>query len=328
VNMSQIRYYFDTQTSQYKRVQPSKSDFAVNVAGIFFLSTAIALAMMLVYNAKFESPREMRLSNEVKEMEFYYEELSKKVDGLNVALASVEKRDDNIYRRVLGSEPIEHSIREGGSGGHDRYAELRERKLVNTKFIVNLNEKVDKIRRKLYIESTSQDELAQLTEHKEKLYSSIPAIQPIANKQLIAIASGFGMRIHPVYKVIRMHTGIDFAADTGTPIYATADGKVAAVDIKFDGYGKMVIIDHGYGYMTRYGHMQEFIVKPGQKVKRGEKIGYVGNTGLSTAPHLHYEVLTNGELIDPVHYFFNDLTPAEYEKVVELASIQNQSLGN
>jgi murein DD-endopeptidase MepM/ murein hydrolase activator NlpD len=166
-----------------------------------------------------------------------------------------------------------------------------------------------------------------LAEKKEMLFAAIPAIQPVANKQLIALASGFGMRIHPVYKVKKMHTGIDFAASIGTPIYATADGVVDQLEISFSGYGKMIEIDHGFGYRTRYAHMHGFAVKKGQKVKRGDLIGYVGNTGLSTAPHLHYEVFVNGAHVNPVHYFFNDLNPAEYEKIIELASIENQSLG-
>jgi murein DD-endopeptidase MepM/ murein hydrolase activator NlpD len=193
--------------------------------------------------------------------------------------------------------------------------------------VIGLYEKVDKLRRKLYMESKSQDELVKLADNKEKLYAAIPAIQPISNKQLVALASGFGFRTHPIYKVRKMHSGIDFAASIGTPIYATADGKVVTVDVKFSGYGKLVEIDHGFGYRTRYAHMHDFAVRAGQHVKRGDLIGYVGNTGLSTAPHLHYEVLINGAQVDPVHYFYNDLSPTEYEKILELASIENQSLG-
>jgi murein DD-endopeptidase MepM/ murein hydrolase activator NlpD len=326
--MARIKYYFDTESSQYKRVKTGTGDILLNFSGILILSFGIGGAMSLFYNNYFESPRELRLSHEVKEMEFYYGQLNKKVESLSVALTSVEHRDDNIYRAVLGSTPIDPSIRDGGVGGNDRYGELREKNLAAGDMIIGLNEKVDRLRRNLYIESLSQDELVKTTENKERQYAAIPAIQPIANKELIAIASGFGLRIHPVYKVIRMHTGIDFAATVGTPIYATADGTVVAIDVKFDGYGKLVVIDHGFGYVTRYAHMQGFNVYIGQRVRRGERIGLVGNTGLSTAPHLHYEVLINGEQIDPVHYFFNDLTPSEYEKVVELASIQNQSMGN
>jgi len=246
---------------------------------------------------------------------------------LNESLAAIENRDDNIYRVVLGAEPIDKSVRDAGIGGTDRYEDIRSKNIDHEKLIVDLHENVDKLQRKLYIESKSQDEIVDFVESKEKLFAAIPAIQPIANKQLIALASGFGLRFHPVYKVKKMHTGIDFAAPIGTPIYATADGNVSAVEVRFSGYGKTIEIDHGFGYNTRYAHMHEFTVRKGQHVKRGELIGYVGNTGLSTAPHLHYEVILNGVRINPVHYFFNDLTPAEYEKIVELASIENQSLG-
>ena len=248
-------------------------------------------------------------------------------EKLNGILNNIEHRDDNIYRVVLGAEPIEKSIRDAGVGGSDRYADIKDKNIEHEDLVVLLNEKVDLLRRKLYIESKSQDEVVKLAENKEKLYAAIPAIQPISNKQLVALASGFGMRTHPIYKVKKMHTGIDFAAAIGTPIYATADGTVASVEVKFSGYGKLVEIDHGFGYHTRYAHMHEFNVRSGQRIKRGDLIGYVGNTGLSTAPHLHYEVLINGGQVDPVHYFYNDLLPAEYEKILELASIENQSLG-
>jgi murein DD-endopeptidase MepM/ murein hydrolase activator NlpD len=296
--------------------------------GITILSTGIAIVLVIIYTVNVESPREYKLRHKVKEMEFYFTELNKKVESLKNEFTSIEKRDDNIYRVVLGAGPLDPAIRQAGVGGYDPYRDLREANSSNAEFIAGLHEKIDKLRRKLYIESLSQDDVVRLTLNKENLYAAIPAIQPVSNKQLIAIASGFGLRIHPVYKVIRMHTGIDFAAPIGTTVHATADGRVTAVDIKFDGYGKMLTIDHGFGYTTRYAHLQDFLVKVGQKVKRGEPIGYVGNTGLSTASHLHYEVLINGEQIDPVHYFFNDLNPVEYEKVVELASVKNQSLGN
>ena len=326
--MAKIRYYYDTESSQYKRERVKTSDVIINLLGIAALGMVIGLVLTLCYTMFFESPRELKLHHEVKEMEFYYGELNKKVESLNGVLTSIEQRDDNIYRVVLGSNPIDKNIREGGTGGYDRYADIWEKKLGSGDLIVKVSEKVDRVRRKLYVESLSQDELVSLTEQKEKLFAAIPAIQPIANKQLIAIASGFGFRIHPIYKVMRMHTGIDFSATVGTPVYATADGQINTIDEKFDGYGKMIIIDHGFGYLTRYAHLQDFDVHPNQRVKRGQRIGFVGNTGLSTAPHLHYEVLLNGELIDPVHYFFNDLSPLEYEKVLQLASVQNQSLGN
>lgn len=325
--MARIKYYYDTETCKYERVRTRKSDVILNALGFLSLTVMLAVCLLILYDNYFESPKELILKNEVKELEFYYDKLNKDVELLSQILDRIEQRDDNIYRVVLGAEPIEKSVRDAGIGGADRYADIREKSISHSDLVIALHEKVDKLRRKLYIESKSQDEVVQLAEKKEKLYASIPAIQPIANKQLIALASGFGMRIHPVYKVKKMHNGIDFAASIGTPVYATADGTITKVEVRFSGYGKMVEIDHGFGYRTRYAHMHDFAVKKGQNVKRGDLIGYVGNTGLSTAPHLHYEVFINEQRVDPVHYFFNDLTAAEYEKILELASAENQSLG-
>jgi murein DD-endopeptidase MepM/ murein hydrolase activator NlpD len=325
--MARIKYYYDTETCKYERIKTTTGDIILNALGIFSLTLAMAAGILLVSRSYFESPKELLLKNEVKEMEFYYDNLLQEVNKLQKQLANMEYRDDNIYRVVLGAEPIDKSIREAGIGGIDRYEDVREKNIIHEDIIVKLSESVDNLRRKIYVESKSQDEVVDLAESKEKLFAAIPAIQPVANKQLIALASGFGLRIHPIYKVKKMHTGIDFAAAIGTPIYATADGLIDKVDISFSGYGKVIEIDHGFGYRTRYAHMHGFAVRQGQKVKRGDLIGYVGNTGLSTAPHLHYEVFVNGVHANPVHYFFNDLNPAEYEKIIELASIENQSLG-
>ncbi len=325
--MARIKYYYDTETCKYERVRTKKSDVILNALGIIMLTLIMGAGLLLLYSSYFESPKELILRNEVKELEFYYDKLNKDVETLSNILNNIETRDDNIYRVVLGAEPIEKSVRDAGVGGADRYADIREKDIQHNELVIGLHERVDKLRRKLYIESKSQDEVVRMAENKEKMWAAIPAIQPISNKQLIALASGFGNRVHPVYKVKKMHTGIDFAAEIGTPIYATADGKVVVVDVKFSGYGKMVEIDHGFGYRTRYAHMHDFAVSQGQNIKRGDLIGYVGNTGLSTAPHLHYEVHINGVQVNPVHYFFNDLSPDEYEKVLELASTENQSLG-
>jgi murein DD-endopeptidase MepM/ murein hydrolase activator NlpD len=325
--MARIKYYYDTETCKYERVKTKTSDVVMNALGILSLTMIMAVGLMILFTNYFESPKELILKNEIKELEYYYDNLSQEVQNMNNILGGIEHRDDNIYRVVLGAEPIDKSIRDAGVGGVDRYKDIREKNIDHEEIVLNLNEKVDLLRRKIYIESKSQDEVVKMAEKKEKLYAAIPAIQPISNKQLVALASGFGWRTHPIYKVKKLHTGIDFAASIGTPIYATADGTVAEVSVKFSGYGKMVEVNHGFGYRTRYAHMHEFAVRSGQTIKRGDLIGYVGNTGLSTAPHLHYEVLINGDHVDPVHYFYNDLTAAEYEKVLELASIENQSLG-
>jgi murein DD-endopeptidase MepM/ murein hydrolase activator NlpD len=325
--MAKIKYFYDTETCKYERIKTTTWDIILNTSGILLLTLVLAFGIYILFSTYFEPPRELLLSHEVKEMEYMYSNLQQEVDKLNKELESLEYRDDNIYRAVLGTEPIDKSVREGGVGGRDRYAEIKEKNIVHEDLVIKLHERVDKLKRKVYIESKSQDEVIALAENKEKLFAAIPAIQPVANKELIALASGFGMRIHPVYKVFKMHTGVDFAAQIGTPIYATADGVVDKLEVSFSGYGKVLEIEHGFGYRTRFAHMHGFAVHQGQKVKRGDLIGYVGDTGLSTAPHLHYEVFVNGAYVNPVHYFFNDLNSKEYEKIIELASVENQSLG-
>jgi murein DD-endopeptidase MepM/ murein hydrolase activator NlpD len=325
--MARIKYYYDTETCKYERIKTTSGDIFLNALGLLSLTLAMAVGLVILYSNYFESPRELLLSNEVKEMEYLYQNLNKEVTKLDNELANLEHRDDNIYRAVLGAEPIDPSVRKAGVGGVDRYDDIKKKDLVHEDFLVRLHERVDKLKRKVYIESKSQDDLIALAENKEKLFAAIPAIQPVANKELIALASGFGMRIHPVYKVRKMHTGVDFAAQIGTPIYATADGVIDKLEVSFSGYGKQLEIDHGFGYRTRFAHMHGFAVRFGQKVKRGDLIGYVGETGLSTAPHLHYEVFVNGIHVNPIHYFFNDLNAKDYEKIIALASVENQSLG-
>jgi murein DD-endopeptidase MepM/ murein hydrolase activator NlpD len=325
--MARIKYYYDTETCKYERIKTSTGDIVLNTLGILSLTLSMAVGLLLLYNNYFESPKELLLKNEVKEMEFYYQNMEEELSKLKKQLAAMEYRDDNIYRAVLGAEPIDKNIRQGGVGGVDRYEEIKNKNISHEDVVVELQSTLDNLKRKIYIESKSQDDVVALAENKEKLFAAIPAIQPVANKELIALASGYGLRIHPVYKVLKMHTGVDFAAAIGTPIYATADGVVDKLEVSFSGYGKVLEIDHGFGYRTRFAHMHGFAVHQGQKVKRGDLIGYVGDTGLSTAPHLHYEVFVNGVHVNPIHYFFNDLNPAEYEKVIELASVQNQSLG-
>jgi murein DD-endopeptidase MepM/ murein hydrolase activator NlpD len=217
-------------------------------------------------------------------------------------------------------------IRKAGIGGTDRYKEIKEKGLKQEDLIVSLSQKVDALKRQLYVQSVSYDEVTDLALQKEEYWASIPAIQPVTNEELNLLASGFGMRVHPILKVRKMHQGVDFAAPKGTPIYATGDGVVKSVKTVFGGYGKHVEIDHGFGFVTRYAHMNDFKVKRGQKIKRGDQIGTVGNTGSSTAPHVHYEIMKDGRFINPVNYFFKDLTPEEYDRILELAGKENQSL--
>ncbi|MBS1488352.1 MAG: M23 family metallopeptidase [Bacteroidetes bacterium] len=325
--MARIKYYYDTETCKYERIKTTTGDVILNIVGIMMLTLGMALGLIFLAGNYFESPRELMLRNEVKEMEFYYQHLNVEFQKLKTQLDGMEYRDDNIYRAVLGAEPVDKNIRQGGVGGADRFEDIRSKKIKHEDLIVTMEETMAQLKRKVYIESKSQDDIVALAKNKEKLLAAIPAIQPVSNKQLIALASGYGFRIHPVYKVMKMHTGVDFAASIGTPIYATADGTIDNLQFSFTGYGNVLEIDHGFGYRTRYAHMHGFAVRQGQHVKRGDLIGYVGTTGLSTAPHLHYEVFVNGTYVNPVHYFFNDLNPTEYAKIIELASIENQSLG-
>lgn len=325
--MARIKYYYDTETCKYERVRTTTTDILFNILGILSLTLVLSVGLLFVYSSYFESPKELLLRNELQEMEYYYGNLSKKVDQMDRILGEIAYRDDNIYRSVLGAEPIDSTVRNGGTGGYDRYAEIRNKKIASKDMILSLSQSVDKLRHRIYIESKSQDEVVRLARDKENLYASIPAIRPLKSLDISRLASGYGMRIHPIYKVLKMHQGLDFACPVGTPVYATADGTVAKVDFNFSGYGKLVEIDHGFGYLTRYAHLHGFAVYRGQKIRRGELIGYTGNTGLSTAPHLHYEVHVNGNPVNPVYYFFNDLNAEDYEKILKLASIENISLG-
>ncbi len=325
--MARIKYYYDTETCKYERIRTKPSDIIMNAMGFMVLALAFAVGIYFLFNTYFESPRIVSLKNEVEELSFYLDGINKDVEQLNQISSSLEYNDNNIYRVIMGAEPIESSVRNAGVGGSDRYAELNSKNFDRKELVLQTKKKIDFIKRKYFIQNQSHEELREMIKSKEQMLAAIPAIQPVSNEELIRLASGYGYRFHPVYKVKKMHTGIDFSAPIGTPIYATADGKISMVEVSFKGYGKQVEIDHGFGFKTKYAHMHEFTVKVGQVVKRGELIGYVGNTGLSTAPHLHYEVVRNNQKVNPVHYFFNDLSPEEYEKVVELASLENQSLG-
>jgi murein DD-endopeptidase MepM/ murein hydrolase activator NlpD len=325
--MARIKYYYDTETCKYERVKVGTWDIVLSLLGFLSVATIIAITMVVVYNTYFESPKEAMLKKENDELRFYYNILNTEMDGAQEMMAALQKRDDDIYRVINEAEPIPKSIREGGIGGTERYKNLLEEGLEQQELILGALQKIESLKKQMYIQTKSYDEIVALAKNKGQMYASIPAIQPVTNKELTRLASGFGRRVDPIYKVRRMHYGVDFSAPRGTPIYSTGDGVVKKVKTNYGGYGKEVLIDHGYGYVTRYAHMSEFNVKRGQRVKRGECIGYVGSTGKSTAPHLHYEVLKDKKKVNPVHYFYNDLNEEEYQKILELSSIENQSLG-
>jgi murein DD-endopeptidase MepM/ murein hydrolase activator NlpD len=322
--MAKIKYKYNHHTLEYQKVRVTFKDnffklLSYLAAGIVFSTVIILLA----YNF-LDSPKEKMLKREIKQYELRYEIMNDKLNVISKVLEDIQNRDDNIYRVIFEADPIPNTVRKAGFGGVDKYAKLEGYK--NSDIIIETTKKVDKITRQLYIQSKSFDDVYALAKNKTQMLACIPAIQPISNKELTRIASGFGMRIHPIYKTMRMHTGIDFSAPVNTPVYATGDGIIGPSDSQLTGYGIVCVIDHGYGYKTLYAHLRKTIVRPGQKVKRGQIIGFVGNTGLSIGPHLHYEVRKENRPLNPIHYFYNDLTPEEFQKVIEISSRVNQAL--
>lgn len=321
--MPKSKYRFNPDSLSFVREHISIRKKIGRVATYLSASIVVAVIYYIVFSLFFDTPSERGLKREKEELLVHFELLNKRFEQVTLVMEDLQKRDDNIYRVIFEAEPIPSTIREAGIGGVDRYSELEG--LSNGAIVRETAKKLDLIAKKAYIQSKSLDELENLAKRKEDMLRSIPAIQPISNNDLKRIASSFGMRIHPFYKVPKMHTGMDFTAPTGTDIYATGDGVILKVDYSQRGYGNHVVIDHGFGYATLYAHMHSISVRPGQKVKRGSVIGQVGNTGMSVAPHLHYEVHKAGRQINPINYFFNDLTPEEYEKVIEISSLPTQS---
>jgi murein DD-endopeptidase MepM/ murein hydrolase activator NlpD len=322
--MAKVKYYYDPKTLSYRKIE---KDWKRRVREWLLFVIGIVLfagLSYLVLNNYIDSPKELRLKRELDQMKFQYELLNQRMNQVDVVLKDLQNRDDNIYRVIFEADPIPMSVRQAGFGGANRYKELEGYE--NATLLKESAQRLDVLTKKLYVQSRSFDEVIKLASAKEELIASIPAIQPIANQDLSRIASGFGFRIHPIYKVPKMHTGIDFSAPTGTPIYATGNGTIMNdQDLRNSGYGNYVLIDHGFGYQSLYAHVSRSIVRVGQKVKRGDVIAFVGNTGRSTAPHLHYEVIKNGVKINPINFFFNDLSPEEYDRLIEMASNVNQS---
>lgn len=326
--MSKIKYYYDTETCKYERVKVKKRDVVINAMGFLTLSMALAIGILLTLSNYFDSPKEQALKKENEDLKLYYGLMQEQLESMDEMLAVLQEKDDYVYRIVFEAEPIPTTVREAGSGGVLKYRQLLESNLANKDLVVSTLERLERVKKKMYIQTKSYDEVLELAKNKDAYYAAMPAIQPISNKELRRLSSGFGLRTDPILKVKKMHYGIDFSAERGTPIYATADGTVAAAQRNFGGLGNYVKIDHGFGFETIYGHMSRFIVKSKQKVKRGQVIGYVGNTGKSTAPHVHYEVHSNNKAVNPVNYFYMDLDAKEYEEILRLASIENQSLGS
>jgi murein DD-endopeptidase MepM/ murein hydrolase activator NlpD len=288
-----------------------------------FLFGLLSLILLLNTNL-INTPRELSLQREVKNYELQFELLNKKMEQIEHVLANVEDRDNNIYRLYFEANPIPEEQRRAGFGGINRYKALEG--FNNSEMVIATTKRLDIIKKQMTIQSKSLDEITKLAEEKEKLLAAIPAIQPINNEDLTRMASGYGWRSDPFTKARKKHWGMDFTAPKGTPIYASGDGKVTRADNKASGYGKHIRIDHGYGYLSLYAHLSNYNVKRGQKVKRGDLIGFVGNTGRSEAPHLHYEVWKEKDKINPINFYYGSLTPEEFENMLKFANQENQSL--
>ena len=325
--MVKKKYKFNPETLSYERVGISLKERFGKILTYLSSSLGLALIMVLVFLNYFETPRSKALKRENQQLLTQYELMLRDLGRVEKVLADLQQRDDNIYRVIFEADPIPSTIRKAGFGGTNKYTHLEN--LSNSNLLIETARKLDILSKEAYVQSKSYDEVLKLALNKEEMLASIPAIMPVANEDLKRTASGWGYRIHPIYKVRKMHYGMDFTAPTGTPVYATGDGKVvetSGTSRSRVGFGLLVKIDHGYGYETLYAHLNSFNVKVGQEVKRGEIIGYVGNSGGSTAPHLHYEVHRNGSAVNPQHYYFRDLTPQEYERMIAISSNIVQTL--
>lgn len=321
--MPKAKYKYNPESLSYEKIVLNKKQRFFRFSKQLGAISVIATLLLLLLSVFFDTPEETKQKRENKQLLSQYEILNDKLHRIELTMEQIKERDDNIYRTIFEADPISAAVREAGFGGINRYKELEG--YSNSELVIATSIKLDKMVKQLNVQWKSYNEVVRLAEEKEILISSIPAISPISDKDLTRFASGFGYRIHPIYRTKKMHTGIDLTAPTGTEVYATGDGKIIKAGYTPGGYGKKVLIDHGFGYKTLYAHLDDVIVKSGQKIKRGELIGTVGSTGRSTAPHLHYEVRKNNKPENPVNYYYNDLTPEQYREVIAISSRMNMS---
>lgn len=321
--MARIKYYYDTETCRYEKMKTNYWEVLVNVLVFIVLSFICAFVMLKSYAYFFDTQKEATVRKENEELKLSLEQVSQQVTTMNSNLMELRKKDNEVYRLIFEAEPIKSK---------SDSVDMKQLDVKSMKTSEDLIEKIkiqiETLSNQLKIQKTSFEAIEVMAANKQKMLYCIPAIRPLKNHDINSLVSGFGWRIHPIYKVPKMHTGLDFSAKTGTPIYSTGDGVVVvASNVTSEGYGNQVEINHGYGLRTKYAHMSKIKTRVGKTVKRGELIGYVGSTGTSVAPHLHYEVIKNGQKVDPINYFYNDVTPAEYQKMIEISSQENQSLG-
>lgn len=315
--MRKVYYIYNPKTRSYDRIYPTFRQRVLHVMKRLFVGMGFGAGSFILLLWIFGSPSEKELRIENSRLLAQYNVLSRRLDEALNVMQGIQQRDDNLYRVVLQADPVADAVRKAGYGGTNRYEDLMD--LANADLVVNTTQKMDVLNRQLYIQSKSFDEVVDLCKNNDEMLKCIPAIQPVSNKNLKQTASGYGYRIDPIYKTTKFHSGMDFSANIGTPVYATGDGRVVKVGWE-SGYGKLIKIDHGFGYMTWYAHLNDYNVRVGQMVVRGEVIDKVGNTGKSTGPHLHYEVHVKGKVVNPVNYYFMDLSAEDYDKMIEIAA--------
>lgn len=315
--MRKVYYIYNPQTQTYDRIYPTVRQRALSILRRLFIGMGLGAGSFIVLLLIFGSPSEKELRKENSKLQAQYNVLSRRLDEAMGVLQDIQQRDDNLYRVIFMADPIPSAIRQAGYGGTNRYELLMD--MANSDLVINTTQKLDMISKQLYIQSRSFDDVVEMCKNHDEMLRCIPAIQPISNKDLKKTASGYGTRIDPIYGTTKFHAGMDFSANPGTDVYATGDGTVIKMGWE-TGYGNTVIIDHGFGYQTWYAHLRDFRTKPGKKVVRGEVIGGVGSTGKSTGPHLHYEVHVKGQVVNPVNYYFMDLSAEDYDRMIQLAA--------
>ncbi|MCF8321154.1 MAG: M23 family metallopeptidase [Flavobacterium sp.] len=324
--MAKVKYYYDTESLAYRIITPLKRRSFAYIM-LFLLASALFgfLAFVVLLNTPFfETPKDKLQAREIDNLKIQYAILNRKIDQVDEVMNALEERDNNLYRAYFNSSPISEEDRKAVFGVENRYKDLAGYN--NSDLIINTTKRVDVLSKQLVVQSKSLDEILKLAKSKEKLLAAIPAIQPIRNENLKRMASGFGYRSDPFTKARKFHEGMDFTAKTGTPVFASGDGIVSRADNTASGFGNHIVIRHGFGYETLYGHLSRYKARAGQYVKRGDVIGYVGSTGRSEAPHLHYEVHKNGDVVNPLNFYYGNISAAEYVAISKIANQENQSL--
>jgi len=320
----QKRYIFNQLTQSFEVLETSKLRRFLRGVLIFLAFLGVAFLFAILLFTFFKSPKEMMQARELEFMKLQYEILNDRLDNMEVLMTDMEQRDNDLYRMMFEADPIPSSVRRSGFSDADRYAQLIGYR--NSEQVLKSARRLDILASRLYNQSVSYDSLFVMVRNKSDMLAHIPAIMPLKVNDVKYISSNFGYRPDPIYKVAKFHGGIDFSAPKGTEVYATGDGVVVDVDKSLWGYGNMVSIDHDYGYVTRYAHLQKAVVRKGQKVKRGQLIGFVGDTGKTTGVHLHYEVRKNDVPINPINFFYNDLTPEQYNQILEQSMLPTQTM--